>query len=82
MAVSSLPAGAPVPSRPPRPATIVACPDGPLLVRGDVEILTASGAPVPRRRATVALCRCGASGIKPYCDGSHKAIGFRTPDEE
>jgi CDGSH-type Zn-finger protein len=29
----------------------------------------------------VALCRCGASGIKPYCDGSHKVIGFRTEDE-
>ena len=62
-------------------ATITACPDGPLLVRGDVEILLASGEPAPRRRATVALCRCGASGIKPYCDGSHKVIGFRTDDE-
>ena len=50
-------------------------------MRGDVEILLASGEPAPRRRATVALCRCGASGIKPYCDGSHKAVGFRTDDE-
>lgn len=62
-------------------ASITACPDGPLLVRGDVEILLASGQPAPRRRATVALCRCGASGIKPYCDGSHKVVGFRTDDE-
>ncbi|MFC4556258.1 CDGSH iron-sulfur domain-containing protein [Georgenia faecalis] len=62
-------------------ASITACPDGPLLVRGDVEILLASGEPAPRRRATVALCRCGASGIKPYCDGSHKVVGFRTEDE-
>jgi CDGSH-type Zn-finger protein len=62
-------------------ASVTACPDGPLLVRGDVEILLASGEPAPRRRATVALCRCGASGIKPYCDGSHKAIGFTTEDE-
>lgn len=62
-------------------ASITACPDGPLLVRGDVEILGSDGAPVPRRRATVALCRCGASAIKPYCDGSHKAIGFTTEDE-
>ena len=62
-------------------ASITACPDGPLLVRGDVEVLLASGEPAPRRRSTVALCRCGASGIKPYCDGSHKAIGFRTEDE-
>ncbi|GGC04440.1 hypothetical protein GCM10010972_17040 [Cellulomonas carbonis] len=62
-------------------ASITACPDGPLLVRGDVEILLADGSPAPRRRATVALCRCGASGIKPYCDGSHKVVGFRTDDE-
>ena len=58
--------------------SIVVCPDGPLLVRGDVEILTPSGEPVPRQRRTVALCRCGASAIKPYCDGTHKLIRFRT----
>lgn len=63
-------------------ASITACPDGPLLVRGDVEILLADGRPAPRRRPTVALCRCGASGIKPYCDGSHKVIGFTTADEQ
>lgn len=60
---------------------LVPCPDGPILVRGDVEIRDAAGRVVPRRRKTVALCRCGASGIKPFCDGSHKAIGFRTDDE-
>lgn len=72
--------------QPPSPhepwASVTACPDGPLLVRGDVEILDADGNPVPRRRQTVALCRCGASGIKPYCDGTHKVIGFRTDDEQ
>lgn len=62
---------------------ITAYPNGPLLVRGDVEILEASGEPVPQRRRTMALCRCGASAIKPFCDGSHKLIGFRTePDAE
>jgi len=61
------------------PASIVACPDGPILVRGDVAIVDDAGRPVPRRRATVALCRCGASTIKPYCDGTHKAIGFTAP---
>jgi CDGSH-type Zn-finger protein len=69
------------PARPAGWASVTACPHGPLLVRGDVEVLLASGEPAPRRRRTVALCRCGASGIKPYCDGSHKAIGFRTDDE-
>jgi len=63
-------------------ATITACPDGPLLVRGDVDVVTASGELVPRRRRTVALCRCGFSAIKPFCDGSHKAAGFRTRDGE
>lgn len=63
------------------PVVLTACPDGPILVRGDVEIRDAAGRVVPRRRTTVALCRCGASGIKPFCDGSHKAIGFRTDDE-
>jgi CDGSH-type Zn-finger protein len=63
------------------PVVLTPCPDGPILVRGDVEIRDAAGRVVPRRRATVALCRCGASGIKPFCDGSHKAIGFRTDDE-
>ncbi len=75
------PAPAPARARHTGWASVTACPHGPLLVRGDVEILLASGEPAPRRRSTVALCRCGASGIKPYCDGSHKAIGFRTDDE-
>ncbi|MDJ0315429.1 CDGSH iron-sulfur domain-containing protein [Arthrobacter sp. H35-D1] len=57
---------------------IVLCPDGPILVRGDFAIVSTTGEEVPRRRQTVALCRCGASGIKPYCDGTHKLIKFRT----
>ncbi len=59
------------------PATITAYPDGPLIVRGDVEIL-APDRVVPRRRSTVALCRCGVSAIKPFCDGTHKLVGFTT----
>lgn len=59
-------------------SSIVLCPDGPILVRGNFEIVTPSGDPVPRQRKTVALCRCGASAIKPYCDGTHKMISFRT----
>jgi CDGSH-type Zn-finger protein len=58
--------------------SIVICPDGPILVRGNFEVVTPSGDPVPRQRKTVALCRCGASAIKPYCDGTHKMIGFRS----
>ena len=59
-------------------ASLVLCPNGPILVRGDFEVITSSGDPLPRERKTVALCRCGASAIKPYCDGTHKLINFRT----
>lgn len=58
--------------------SITVCANGPLIVRGEFEIVTTSGEPVPRQRKTVALCRCGASAIKPYCDGTHKLINFRT----
>ncbi|GAB2989494.1 MAG TPA: CDGSH iron-sulfur domain-containing protein [Actinotalea caeni] len=61
-------------------ATITPYPDGPILVRGDVDLLGPDGAPIERRRRTVALCRCGLSTIKPFCDGSHKPAGFRTDD--
>jgi CDGSH-type Zn-finger protein len=60
--------------------TITPYPDGPLLVRGAVEILGVDGTAVPLRRRTVALCRCGLSALKPFCDGSHREAGFRTGD--
>lgn len=59
---------------------IVLCPDGPLLVRGRPVILDADGTEISRGRGTVALCRCGASAIKPFCDGTHKVNGFRSED--
>lgn len=60
------------------PVIITPYPDGPLLVRGAVELRTPDGEPVASRRRTVALCRCGLSTIKPFCDGTHKPAGFRT----
>lgn len=60
------------------PTTITACPNGPLIVRGPIELVDEHGDPVERRRRTVALCRCGASAIRPFCDGSHRVVGFRT----
>jgi CDGSH-type Zn-finger protein/uncharacterized Fe-S cluster protein YjdI len=53
-------------------------PNGPLGLKGNVEILTGTGRSVDRVIAT-ALCRCGASKNKPYCDGTHKTIGFVAP---
>ena len=58
--------------------TVTACANGPLLVRGDVEILGDDGEPLRNPRRTVALCRCGASAIKPWCDGTHKLTRFST----
>lgn len=71
-------------TRNPGSASLVLCPDGPILVRGEFDVVTPSGERVPRQRKTVALCRCGASAIKPYCDGTHKLIKFRTegPDAQ
>lgn len=50
-------------------------PNGPLLVYGNVAIKDATGALTKKHNVT-AFCRCGGSANKPYCDGSHKKIGF------
>jgi CDGSH-type Zn-finger protein len=59
--------------------TITMYENGPLLVRGPVSVLTQDGQPITPGRATVALCRCGHSGRKPFCDGTHKIARFRAP---
>src|SRR4051812_13372660 len=58
-------------------APIVPCENGPLLLRGNFTITTPDGEVIDAGRPTVALCRCGRSAIKPFCDGTHKAIKFR-----
>ena len=50
-------------------------PNGPLLVNGNFTIVTGAGR-VAWRGTRHALCRCGASNNKPFCDGSHKDSGF------
>ncbi len=55
--------------------TIAPAPNGPLLLQGAVEIRSADGKSTFRGQKA-ALCRCGASKNKPFCDGSHKTIGF------
>jgi uncharacterized Fe-S cluster protein YjdI len=51
-------------------------PNGPLMVYGNVSVKDSTGTITKKSNAT-AFCRCGASGNKPYCDGSHKKIGFQ-----
>ena len=52
-------------------------PNGPYLVEGDVELVDVNGAQVDTAgQARIALCRCGASTKKPFCDGTHSKIGF------
>ncbi len=58
--------------------SITVYPDGPLLVRG-VRISNPDGTEIPNDRHTVALCRCGKSAIKPWCDGTHKIAKFSAP---
>ena len=60
-------------------ATITPYRDGPLIVRGDFRMLDQDGGEIDPGRETIALCRCGKSGIKPFCDGSHKRAGFSAP---
>lgn len=69
------------------PTTVVPWPNGPLLVRGEVEVNDRKGGrfiAAPR----AALCRCGTSRNQPFCDLSHKESGFRdhprapAPDRE
>lgn len=60
-------------------ATITPYRDGPLIVRGDFRLVDQDGAEIDPGRRTIALCRCGKSGIKPFCDGTHKRAGFSAP---
>jgi CDGSH-type Zn-finger protein len=47
------------------------------MISGDFEIAWASGNPI-KSRSVVHLCRCGQSQDKPFCDGTHKKIGFKS----
>ena len=53
--------------------------DGPLLVRGPFVLRDQDGTEIRVERETVALCRCGKSRLRPFCDGTHKLTGFRAP---
>lgn len=56
--------------------TITSLENGPYLVKGPVTVVDADGSQYPTERSTIALCRCGGSTKKPFCDGTHSTIGF------
>jgi len=64
--------------KPSRKNTITIVPDGPLYLRGDIEIQNAEGETL-LEDTCVAVCRCGESGNKPLCDNTHKEIDFEAP---
>jgi CDGSH-type Zn-finger protein len=54
--------------------------NGPYLIRGKVTLTDADGNPYTVEGANVALCRCGGSQTKPFCDGTHRENGFEAPE--
>jgi CDGSH-type Zn-finger protein len=70
----------PPPPSSPQPAglTVRVRPNGPLVIDGPVRVVDQHGNefPNPSTKPNVALCRCGHSANKPFCDGSHNACGF------
>jgi CDGSH-type Zn-finger protein len=56
--------------------------DGPYIVRGPVRVVDANGDDyeLPTNKPNVALCRCGGSRTKPFCDGTHRTRGFVLAD--
>jgi len=56
--------------------TITPLENGPYLVKGPVVVRDADGVEYRTERTTIALCRCGGSTTKPFCDGTHSKIGF------
>ena len=59
--------------------TITPYRDGPLLVRGPFRLLDQDGNEIDPGRETVALCRCGKSRLRPFCDGTHRLVRFSAP---
>ncbi len=56
-------------------------PNGPYLVEGEVELMDVTGEKIDTSdKPRIALCRCGASVNKPFCDGAHSKIGFQAAE--
>src|ERR1700716_2411618 len=60
---------------------IVPYQDGPYLVRGPVTLRDQRGLAIAVSRRPIALCRCGKSRIRPFCDGTHQLVRFQAPSD-
>ncbi|MBI2964408.1 MAG: CDGSH iron-sulfur domain-containing protein [Deltaproteobacteria bacterium] len=54
--------------------------DGPYEVRGAIALLDGSRAEFTLPEEPIYLCRCGQSANRPFCDGSHKRVGFKSEE--
>jgi CDGSH-type Zn-finger protein len=63
--------------------TITVRTNGPYLVDGEISLVDQEGnpIPIPEGKKRIALCRCGASATKPFCDATHSKIGFKGANE-
>jgi uncharacterized Fe-S cluster protein YjdI len=59
-----------------QPAKITIMKDGPIVVQGDFKVIAAQGNEL-RTMAMTSFCRCGNSKSMPYCDGTHRKVGFQ-----
>ena len=57
--------------------TITVLSNGPYLIKGPIALVDSAGAAFLVERESVALCRCGSSSTKPFCDGTHARISFQ-----
>lgn len=55
--------------------------NGPYLVKGPITLVDAEGNEFRVERDPVALCRCGQSSNKPFCDGTHSKVAFQAPEK-
>ncbi len=62
----------------PDDVTITPRDNGPYLVKGPVKLIDVTGKEIPVTGDAIALCRCGHSSNKPFCDGTHKTAEFKS----
>ncbi len=63
---------------------VIRCRDnGPFVIKAPVQVVDHDGKPftIPAGKEAIALCRCGASKNKPFCDGAHNGCGFQAAEK-